>query len=207
MQPLIKDLQTLKRLITLELTQYDPVHLNVLRHSFRVAALCIKFAESVQLDSVTCLKLEIAAIAHDYGTKNVVASDIINFKGDLNEYHREQIERHPRAGSELIYDLWGDADIADWVLHHHCIRGVDRNGYPSPECRALEKMPVPLQILICADQFDSAYSGRCGEDPKLVKAIAAEIFHLGSRGAIGADVANNFRLFIDRGLHEQFYHP
>jgi len=213
-QPIVGNLAELKRLVTLELTQYDPIHLNVLRHSCRVAAICRTFAEYVQLDTVTCLKLEIAALLHDYGTKNVIGSDIINFKGDLTEYHRDQIERHPRVGSELAYALWGDNDIADWILHHHCIKGVDlrsstmyRAGYPLPECYELLKMPVPLQILICADQFDSAYSGRCGKSPKLVKAIAAEIFHLGSRGAIGVDVANNFRLFLEKGYHEPFYQP
>lgn len=42
-------------------------------------------------------------------------------------------------------------------------------------------------------------------DPKTAQAIAAEIEHLGAIRAISLDVAHNFRLFIERGFHEQFY--
>jgi response regulator RpfG family c-di-GMP phosphodiesterase len=137
---------------------------------------------------------------HDIGLKYVDA-EIINSKIDLTADQWLKIEDHPRNGYQIALEWWGDEDIANWILHHHCVKGPRSRGYPTNDCNVLQIMPVGLQILICADRFDRGFT----DTKKDAKAIASEIEHLAARRAIGLDVAHSFRRFIELGLHLAFY--
>jgi len=178
---------------------HDRAH-NLLTHSFRVAHLCRVFAEYKQLGPDMADKLEVAGILHDLGLVYVDA-EIINSKLELTADQWLKIEEHPRIGYELALELWGDPEIAHWILHHHCIKGPRTKGYPANDCNLLQTMPVGLQVLICAERFDRGYTNG-GKDARV---MAAEIEHLAARRAIGTGTAYAFRRFIELGLHKPLY--
>jgi len=201
--PIIGNLADLKRLVSIELLVSDRLHQNLLKHCSRVSLLCRSFGEYGRLPGETLDKLEIAGLLHDYSMKSM-NYDCLYSNIELTTEQWARIHQHPIDSAELALHLMGDLDVAYWIQHHHCTGNALGRGYPIDYCGTLERMPVPLQILICSDHADSGLSGRW-KSAKTAEAVAIEIENLGRKRSISLDIAHSFARYLKRGLHEPFY--
>jgi putative two-component system response regulator len=98
-----------------------------------------------------------AAALHDVG-KIEIADEILFKQGELDPGERQEMQRHARAGNELLADSSSDVLrlAAEIALTHH--ERYDGSGYP----RGLTGTEIPLagRIVAVADVFDALVCDR-----------------------------------------------
>ena len=96
-----------------------------------------------------------AASIHDVGMRSV-GEAVTEGSGGLTAGEREQVERHPEAGAEMLSPLETAGGVRELVLSHH--EWWNGSGYP----RGIkgEAIPMGSRILAVVDAFESMTVGR-----------------------------------------------
>ena len=127
------------------------------RHTERVGRLSTAIAAGLGLDDTFVSVIEEAAPLHDVG-KIAVPDHILLSPGPLSLEERMIMQRHPRAGSDImgasIFPVLRAA--SEIALTHH--ERWDGNGYPQGLRR--EEIPLSGRIVAVADAFDALTNDR-----------------------------------------------
>ena len=124
-------------------------------HAERVAAYAVEIGAVVGLTVDGTPQLEYGFLLHDIGKIGV--SDAILFKpGALDRAEREEMQRHPLIGEEIIREIEFLAPAREVVRHHH--ERWDGGGYP--DGLAGEEIPLAARVFALADALDAITSDR-----------------------------------------------
>jgi putative nucleotidyltransferase with HDIG domain len=120
------------------------------RHAAAVAKYASDIAHEVGMDDQACHDAHAAGLLHDLGRLSI--PDVaLHASGELSVREWEAIQRHPRAGSEMILHAGLDQSIADAVAAHH--ERVDGRGYP--EGIRGEGIPALARVVAVAEVYDT----------------------------------------------------
>ena len=163
-------------------------------HGERTRRYCGLIAASVGLDERTRERLELAAIAHDYGKIYLDDIGFLTKKGPLTDSEYLSVQAHPRLGAEKLGSHPRLQDVCLWVAEHH--ERWDGQGYP--DRKKCEETSLPGRILGVVEVFDSLATERSYKKAwKLPKMM--EWFE-GQRGkAFDPDVVDVFLDALGRG--------
>jgi putative nucleotidyltransferase with HDIG domain len=126
-----------------------------MEHSKRVANICEKVAQRMNLESHIVSKLKIAGLMHDIG-KIGIPDSILDKPDRLTEEEFNQIRKHSEVGYRILSAANEFSEIADYILAHH--ERWDGKGYPKG-LRGTD-IPVYSRIISIADSFDAMTSDR-----------------------------------------------
>jgi HD-GYP domain-containing protein (c-di-GMP phosphodiesterase class II) len=126
-----------------------------LGHGARVSALAEPIALRLGWDRERLRALRRAAPLHDIG-KVKVRSQVLSKPGPLTAEERQEMQRHPQAGAQLVLPLRRFHDALPYVLFHH--ERWDGGGYPAG-LRG-RGIPAEARVLAVADTFDAMISER-----------------------------------------------
>ncbi len=140
------------------------------QHSCRVAELCEKLGEAMNMPEHSRMEIRSAGLLHDIG-KIAIPEVLLNKPGRLTEEEYSEIKRHPEIGYRILCSANEMLDIAEYVLSHH--ERWDGKGYP----RGLKGEEISLQsrMIAIADTFDAMTSLRSYRDPVSIEEAAEEI--------------------------------
>lgn len=124
-------------------------------HSERVVHYADTLARKCGLGEDDRRALRLASLLHDVG-KIGVPEAILTKEGPLTKDEREEVEKHPEMGFDILEPLEGNDRVRQWVYQHH--ERWDGRGYP----QGLRGDEVALggRILILAEVFDALASAR-----------------------------------------------
>ena len=124
-------------------------------HQRRVSELATRIAEELELTSVQCEEIRVAALIHDVG-KIAVPAEILNRPGELSAPELALIKGHAEAGYRVISSAEMPGEIAEIVHQHH--ERCDGSGYP----RGLSGHGLLLgaKVLMVADVVEAMTSHR-----------------------------------------------
>ena len=123
-------------------------------HSQNVGDLAARLASRMGLDADDVELVRIAGNLHDIG-KLLVPEELLHKRGRLTPGERDEVERHPEIGHEMLKSMLLEP-VATWILHHH--ERWDGDGYPTG--LAGEQIPLAARILFVADSYDTMTSDR-----------------------------------------------
>jgi HD-GYP domain-containing protein (c-di-GMP phosphodiesterase class II) len=96
-------------------------------HAERVAEICKKIGEKLDMAKDALKVMYNAALLHDIGKIGVLES-ILNKKSRLNSEEYQMIKKHPRFGEEILRPIFNLEKERNIVRHHH--EREDGRGYP-----------------------------------------------------------------------------
>jgi putative two-component system response regulator len=125
-------------------------------HGERTRRYCGVVADALGLERHARQRLELAAIAHDYGKIYLDDLGFLTKKGPLTPEEYKAVQRHPALGAEKLGRHRYLADVCRYVAEHH--EKWDGSGYP----RRLEgaEISLPGRILGVVEVFDSLSTKR-----------------------------------------------
>lgn len=126
-----------------------------MEHSKRVANICEKIAQRMNLELNIVSKLKIAGLMHDIG-KIGIPDSILDKPDRLSEEEFSLIRKHSEVGYRILSAANEFSEIADYILAHH--ERWDGRGYPKG-LRGTD-IPVYARIISIADSFDAMTSDR-----------------------------------------------
>ena len=160
--------QTIK-LISETIEQRDPYTAG---HQRRVADLCVRIAEKMDLDPYRIHGLRLASAIHDFG-KIGIPAEILSKPGPLTPIQFELVKEHVDLGYDIVKNVSFPWPIAEMIRQHH--ERLDGSGYPL----ALrgEAILLEARILAVADVVESIsshrpYRAKRGIDVALSKILA-----------------------------------
>lgn len=113
--------------------------------------------------------MAIAGYLHDVG-KLVVERDIINAPYKIDAKQSSELNRHPRAGYDILLPIQHPfADIPLMAKYHH--ERMDGRGYP--DGLTDKQIPIGAKIVTLADSFDAMTTDR----PYKTRRSFAEVIH------------------------------
>jgi HD-GYP domain-containing protein (c-di-GMP phosphodiesterase class II) len=125
-------------------------------HSINVSLLSMVLGRRVGLDKGRVQSLGMGALLHDIGMAQI-APEILNKPDELTQEEREEIERHPRLGHQLLSMANNmPYDALNVVLNHH--ERFDGKGYPSGLSGS--NIPTLARIVRIVDTYDAMTSPR-----------------------------------------------
>jgi putative two-component system response regulator len=101
-------------------------------------------------------KLELAAIAHDYGKIYLDDLGFLTKKGPLTDDEYREVKKHPALGARKLGSHERLKEVKEWVAEHH--EKWDGTGYPAG--KKGEEISVPGRILGVVEVFDSLATKR-----------------------------------------------
>ena len=101
-------------------------------------------------------KLELAAIAHDYGKIYLDDLGFLTKKGPLTDEEYAEVKKHPLLGARKLGSHERLKEVKEWVAEHH--EKWDGSGYPHG--KAGEEISLPGRILGVVEVFDSLATKR-----------------------------------------------
>lgn len=125
-------------------------------HGERTRRYCKLVAEDFGLDAKTVERLELAAIAHDYGKIFLDDLGFLTKKGPLTPDERREMQRHPLVGAERLGSHPQLQHVVQFVAEHH--ERWDGLGYPY-RLKGSE-ISRPGRILCVVEVFDSLTTRR-----------------------------------------------
>lgn len=147
------------------------------QHSRRVAELCEKLANALQMPEHELKEIKNAGLLHDIG-KIAISENLLNKPGKLTMEEFEEVRRHPEIGYRILCSANEMTDIAEYVLAHH--ERWDGEGYPRG--LAGENIPLQARIIAIADTFDAMTSIRSYREPVSEEDAAKELMeHAGTQ--------------------------
>ena len=124
-------------------------------HAERVAAYAVEIGAVLGLTMDGTPQLEYGFLLHDIGKVGV--SDAILFKpGALDPAERDEMQRHPLIGEEIIREIEFLSPAREVVRHHH--ERWDGGGYP--DGLSGEQIPPAARVFALADALDALTSDR-----------------------------------------------
>jgi putative nucleotidyltransferase with HDIG domain len=142
-------LQTIKALIS-AIEVRDKYTMGHSEHVANLSVLiCKKSSKKCDQDM-----LEYAGLLHDIG-KIGIPEDILNKPGKLSNSEFDIIKVHPKVGTDIIKNISGLNEIAEWILYHH--ERIDGKGYYKIN---KENIPLEARIIAVADTFSALVTNR-----------------------------------------------
>lgn len=125
-------------------------------HAERTRRYCRFTGEKLGLDAVTLERLELGAIAHDYGKIYLDDLGFLTKKGKLTDREYNEVKRHPELGARKLGANPHLRDVCRYVVEHH--ERWDGKGYPHK--KAGDEISLPGRILCVVEVFDSLSTRR-----------------------------------------------
>jgi putative nucleotidyltransferase with HDIG domain len=126
-----------------------------LGHSTRVSEMAIALGRELGLGGQELDDIEIACLFHDVG-KIKIPDAILHKAGNLDPDEREEMQKHPEYGAEILRKAPSLRRFIPAVRHHH--EWYDGSGYPDGLSR--EGIPRDAAIISLADAYDAMTSDR-----------------------------------------------
>jgi putative two-component system response regulator len=130
-------------------------------HGERTRKYCRMIAQVLGLDVHTTERLELAAIAHDYGKIYLDDLGFLTKEGPLTPQEYREVQRHPVLGAEKLGSHKHLEEVCRYVAEHH--EKWDGTGYPR-RLRGEEISPAG-RILGVVEVFDSLSTRRSYKEP------------------------------------------
>ena len=130
-------------------------------HGERTRKYCREIARGLRLDAVTTERLELAAIAHDYGKIYLDDLSFLTQKGPLTPAEYKQVQQHPEVGAKKLGDHKQLKEVCRYVAEHH--ERWDGTGYPL-RLKGGEISPAG-RVLCVVEVFDSLTTKRSYKNP------------------------------------------
>ena len=129
-------------------------------HGERTRRYCGILADQVGLDVPARERLELAAIAHDYGKIYLDDLTFLTKKGPLTPDEYREVQRHPALGARKLGNHPHLREVCRLVAEHH--EKWDGTGYP--QRLAGDQISLPGRILCVVEVFDSLSTKRSYKD-------------------------------------------
>jgi putative two-component system response regulator len=113
-------------------------------------------AEHLGIERPVREKLELAAIAHDYGKIYLDDLGFLTKKGPLTDEEYAEVKKHPALGARKLGSHERLREVKEWVAEHH--EKWDGTGYPAG--KQGEEISLPGRILGVVEVFDSLATKR-----------------------------------------------
>jgi len=175
----------------LKLKRYDQY---TTTHSLNVCVLTMALAEWLGMASRDVRAFGVAGLLHDLG-KVKVPLEILNKPGKLDKAEREEMNRHPEYGANLIITKEPNLDLAAVVAYEHHIMLNGQGGYPTfaykRQCHRASNL-----VHVC-DVFDALRTNRPYRDAWPTEKVLA---YLEQRAGVEFDglIAHQFAEMIRR---------
>ncbi len=124
-------------------------------HSRRVVAYTLRLADQLGLDEIAKTEIRRGALLHDVG-KIGVPDRILLKPGPLDPEERQEIQKHPQKGYEMLLGIPHLAVPIRVVLSHH----EKWNGTGYPLGLKGDAIPLGARLFAIADVFDALTSER-----------------------------------------------
>ncbi|MBF6599455.1 MAG: HD domain-containing protein [Dehalococcoidia bacterium] len=124
-------------------------------HSMRVGQLAVELGRELGVTPAQRQDLEVGGYLHDIG-KIGVRDTVLLKDGKLTPEEREQIERHPRIGLQILAPVELPPDVIAFVGGHH--EKLDGSGYPAG--LSGDAIGLVARIATVADVYDALTSDR-----------------------------------------------
>lgn len=143
-------------------------------HGERTRKYCRMLAERCGLERTVTERLELAAIAHDYGKIYLDDLGFLTKKGPLTAEEYRAVQEHPSLGATKLGGHSQLKEVCHYVAEHH--EKWDGTGYPRR--LAGEQISLPGRILGVVEVFDSLATRRSYKDvwelPKTTRYFASQ---------------------------------
>ena len=138
-------------------------------------------------------KIKVAALFHDIG-KLRVPDEILEKPGELDAEERKRIELHPQDSWEILRQIGGMEDVAEWTWMHH--EKLNGEGYP----RGLkaDEISQEAQILAVADIFQALMQKR----PYRPSVDIEEVFEIMDGMVVDGEISSDLVTLIKQHRHE-----
>ncbi len=145
----------------LRMSEYDRYDAFTFGHSLRVCLLALFFARTLTEDSSFLSRLGRAALLHDIG-KARVPFEILHSRTRLTDEEKEEMNRHPVYGAEILLESRESDPLSLAVTFGHH-KGLDYQGYPA----TIHKAPLSLatRVVKICDVFEALTSVRPYKHP------------------------------------------
>jgi response regulator RpfG family c-di-GMP phosphodiesterase len=162
-------------------------------HGSRTRKYCRYLAEDIGLDAPRRERLELAAIAHDYGKIYLDDLGFLTKNGPLTDAEYKEVQKHPLLGARKLGNHTMLREVRTYVAEHH--EKWDGSGYPAH--KKGEEISLAGRILGVVEVFDSLSTKRSYKDvwqlPKVLDFFAEQ------RGrAFDPDVLDRFLVLLER---------
>lgn len=125
-------------------------------HGERTRRYCRVLANELDVERTTRERLELAAIAHDYGKIYLDDLTFLTKKGPLTSEEYREVQRHPDLGARKLGSHPALEEVCRYVAEHH--EKWDGSGYPRR--LAGTEISLPGRILGVVEVFDSLSTKR-----------------------------------------------
>lgn len=171
-------------------------------HGERTRKYCRTIASDLGLDRETTQRLELAAIAHDYGKIYLEDLSFLTKKGPLTPGEYKMVQRHPEVGAERLGSHPQLKDVCRYVAEHH--EKWDGTGYP---LRLKGGQISPAGRILCVvEVFDSLTTKRSYKAPwSLDKTL--DFFEVQSGRAFEPEVLDIFLRLLEQNGPEWLSAP
>lgn len=129
-------------------------------HGERTRRYSRLLAERIGLEPAARERLELAAIAHDYGKIYLDDLTFLTKQGPLTAEEYREVQRHPSLGARKLGRNPHLAEVCRLVAEHH--EKYDGTGYP--DRLAGDAISLPGRILCVVEVFDSLSTKRSYKD-------------------------------------------
>lgn len=125
-------------------------------HGQRARAYADALASELGLPLSVRRRLELAAVAHDYGKIFLPDRGFLTKRGPLSPAEYAAVQQHPMVGARRLARHGALRDVCRWISEHH--ERWDGEGYP----RGLrgEEISLPGRILCLVEVFDALVTRR-----------------------------------------------
>lgn len=171
-------------------------------HAERTRRYCRFTGEKLGLDAVTLERLELGAIAHDYGKIYLDDLGFLTKKDKLTDREYTEVKRHPELGAKKLGANPHLRDVCKYIVEHH--ERWDGKGYPYK--KAGEEISLPGRILCVVEVFDSL-STRRSYKPAWSLEKTQDFFAKHSGKAFDPDVIVEFQKLLDEHGEEWIAQP
>lgn len=129
-------------------------------HGERTRKYCKILADCFDLDPSEAERLELGAIAHDYGKIYLEDLTFLTKAGPLTPDEYREVQKHPALGASKLGDNPYLHEVCQYVAEHH--EKFDGTGYPHR--LKGEEISLPGRILGVVEVFDSLSTKRSYKD-------------------------------------------
>ncbi|MDZ4773544.1 MAG: HD domain-containing phosphohydrolase [Planctomycetota bacterium] len=162
-------------------------------HGARTRKYCRFLSEELGLDTARRERLELAAIAHDYGKIYLDDLGFLTKNGPLTDAEYKEVQKHPVLGARKLGHHEHLREVRDVVAEHH--EKWDGTGYPYKKKGT--DISLSGRILGVVEVFDSLSTKRSYKDVWPLDKVLE--FFAEQRGrAFDPDVLDRFLVLLER---------